>query len=502
MNDLYRQFPLAHRYQQIKAKHALKTNIIIRDKTPEHGLPGISEKFIQYLWSEQMPEGIPYQTVDGRRIEVIFPGYWNLQGGPDFTVARLRIGDELETGDIELHLYSSDWYEHKHHLDANYNNVILHISFWKDNDDVIRSHNKQNKPQLILSSFLKEKWEEIDKLIELDPMPPAGSRFGGVGKCYHLCRTTNSKKIRTFLENAAHARMVNKIEKFGNQLDRLSSDYDELLYYGLMVALGYKNNQTAFRQLAGTAPLRDLRKLCGLSSDRDHPLLLQAYLFRQAGFLSKSDRYQAAEYFTILNKLKLPPSPLPDPPRWNLAGVRPANSPHRRLAGISYFLAKYLNSDKSIVNGLIGIFHPKTAPERLAEELKRMFYIPPLGYWATRSSFTATPFRKPVALIGAARVNEIVTNVIIPLLSLYAHHNKDKTLFDSVLAFYNRLPPLSENYITNFMKYRMFRTDSVRYDKIISNAVTQQGLFQIYNDFCKKGYDGCEACGFINELSG
>src|ERR1700733_3251385 len=68
----------------------------------------ITERHLQVMWLEQKyfrglatPEGFP--------IEVISPGIWNSEAGPDFLKAHLRIGPDEVKGDVELHLSDEGW---------------------------------------------------------------------------------------------------------------------------------------------------------------------------------------------------------------------------------------------------------------------------------------------------------------------------------------------------------------------------------------------------------
>ena len=40
---------------------------------------------------------------------------WNLEEGPDFLRAAVRVGDEVVRGDVEVHVNSSGWSGHGHH---------------------------------------------------------------------------------------------------------------------------------------------------------------------------------------------------------------------------------------------------------------------------------------------------------------------------------------------------------------------------------------------------
>ena len=77
----------------------------------------MTEDFLQYIWQHRLylPEG--NCTVEGDPVEPLQPGQANTHAGPDFTDARVRIGDTLWAGCVEIHLRSSDWERHGHHTD-------------------------------------------------------------------------------------------------------------------------------------------------------------------------------------------------------------------------------------------------------------------------------------------------------------------------------------------------------------------------------------------------
>ena len=85
------------------------------------------ELLLHFTWQQRLLPLGPLQTTDGRNVEVIDPGLHNTNAGPDFFNAKVRIGETLWVGNIEVHERSSDWYAHRHGDSADYNNVILHI---------------------------------------------------------------------------------------------------------------------------------------------------------------------------------------------------------------------------------------------------------------------------------------------------------------------------------------------------------------------------------------
>ena len=71
------------------------------------------------------------KSVDLKSVEIIFPGFYNTNSGPDFLNAKIKIEQILWVGNLEIHVKSSDWYVHQHEKDSNYDAVILHV-VWED----------------------------------------------------------------------------------------------------------------------------------------------------------------------------------------------------------------------------------------------------------------------------------------------------------------------------------------------------------------------------------
>ena len=89
----------------------------------------LSEAHVQRLWEIQ-PFGRLISEC-GRSVDVLFPGLRSALG-PDFRAARIRIGEEILVGDVEIHLTPSGWREHGHEGDGAYEGVILHVVLDRD----------------------------------------------------------------------------------------------------------------------------------------------------------------------------------------------------------------------------------------------------------------------------------------------------------------------------------------------------------------------------------
>ena len=114
-----------------------------------------SERFLQVLWNERRFCG-ELVTLDGRKVEVVAPGTWNVESGPDFRDAALRLDGVLLYGDIEVHRDPFDWYRHGHDRDPAYDKVILHV-VWQTPTRQIADM----PPCLVISGLLDGPWQRL-----------------------------------------------------------------------------------------------------------------------------------------------------------------------------------------------------------------------------------------------------------------------------------------------------------------------------------------------------
>src|SRR5690606_4400081 len=87
----------------------------------------ISEKMLHFIWKYGLFHKMGIKTVSGSKVIVKKIGQHNFNEGPDFENALIII-DEVElVGNVEIHVYSSEWNHHRHQYNQRYNSVILHV---------------------------------------------------------------------------------------------------------------------------------------------------------------------------------------------------------------------------------------------------------------------------------------------------------------------------------------------------------------------------------------
>ena len=116
------------------------------------------ERLLQFIWQFQYFNKGELKTTSGEELQIIYPGAYNTNQGPDFTDAKIKIGNTTWAGNVELHIKASDWNRHNHQLDKNYNNVVLHVVWENDfpnyNIPVLNLENR-------IAGSLLQRYEEL-----------------------------------------------------------------------------------------------------------------------------------------------------------------------------------------------------------------------------------------------------------------------------------------------------------------------------------------------------
>jgi hypothetical protein len=92
----------------------------------------LTESFLHYVWQLQYFRKDDLKTSSGDPVQVCHPGNRNSDAGPDFSNARVKIGELEWRGSVEIHIKASGWNDHKHSADEAYENVILHVVWEND----------------------------------------------------------------------------------------------------------------------------------------------------------------------------------------------------------------------------------------------------------------------------------------------------------------------------------------------------------------------------------
>ena len=450
---------------------------LLRDAESNYIPLPIHERLVQCIWYDQRLRLEALRTVDDQRVEVIFPGWWNLEAGPDFRNATLKIGDEPERqGDIEIHLRAEDWAHHGHDHDPRYDNVILHVVLWEATGGKLsRTRHGDEIPQLVLHPHLAAPLEQLFDEIDSDAYPHNVGNHAG--QCADALLALPAETVAALFNAAGDERFAGKTRRFARWIHRVGAE--QAFYEGWMEALGYKANKTAFRALAQRVPLTTLAE-----SRVGAALLFGAGNLLPTVAAKGSDVYARrlwAQWWKLRPEFfdKILPAEA-----WRLAGIRPANHPHRRLGAAAALLRRHENFAAKAIAAVESHGDPAKLFLQVRDE-----------YWSRHFTLGGKAQAQPAELIGAARAQEIVANIVLPFVAAYAASRQDDRLQAQAKARYDALRPSGDNSLARLATHQLFGTTRVM-RRYVQTTRQQQGLLQILQDFCFNDKSVCRQCRF------
>ena len=454
-------------------------------------LKNIDEHFVQSVWNEQRFLDFDLKSTDRRSIQVLKPGFWNSDAGPDFVHTELLIDGDLHVGDVEIHIRSSSWYNHDHHLDPRYNRVILHVVFL--NDDInLRTRLQSGKriPTLELMDRLDAPIGDLfDERAVTQRLSPGDCRVTG--------NTLKIECVQSVFDELGQERLLEKADAMRNLLLRI--DFEQLLYEGIMEALGYAKNRKPFRELAQRVLLSEL---LGKSDES-----IQAILFGVAGLLPSQSQQEIEwdeadrRFIERLESIWESAEQYKKPTRmtaeqWHFAKMRPANYPSRRIPAIAQIIS---HCQDTLMMGFLPVIESAaTANQRALASIRRRLQErltpAPSGYWENHSHFGKGIPQRGAALIGTARASDIIVNILLPITLLWAEHSQSPKLSEAVQRLYDSYPKLQENNTTQRIEAQIFNQEQPI--KLISpSAKKQQGAIYLHRNFCSSQL--CDLCPII-----
>jgi hypothetical protein len=445
-----------------------------------------TEMEVQALWFEQLYQPA-LATDDGRTVEIVQPGFWNHGGGPDFTRAVVRFSEvtaagpaavsrssapnEITIGNVEVHLRPADWNAHGHHADPAYNETILHVVWEAGGGKSFfpATASFRRVPQVVLGSQLVAPWPELQPLcasLLRGPLPGAAP-----GRCSPELARLPADQIAGILRAAGLFRLRQKARRWFWRR-RLTSPA-QALHEALAEALGFHANQVPMRLVAQRLPWTLLRDL--------EPEERLAHLFGLAGFLpnesvsrlSSEPRGWLRELWEIWWKARGPLDyALLPRSQWRLAGQRPLNRPERRLAALAQIVPR--------VPELLAALKVRDA-DRFGATLLAIRD----PFWEKHATLTGAPLRTPCRLLGEERVRDILINVFWPMVSLEEPDAAQLALGRINAAANGAARVASQRLLISALTPKQTR-----------EALVQQGLLQIFRDYCQTDCSQCRDCTF------
>lgn len=419
--------------------------------------PLLAEELFQHIWQFRLFSRSGLTTLEGEPVSVDHPGQWNRHAGPDFTAARIRIGNTLWVGNVELHLKTSDWFRHGHQHDPLYRSVILHIVFEHDMNEGTTNGIPILELQPAVPKLLLQRYESLRQSAAF---VPCSGQANDVSPLIWACW-----KDRLLVE-----RLELKADMLKGWLLQTQYDWEEVCFRALARAAGMPVNGDAFLCLAQSLPYRVLAR-------GQHDLFyLEALLFGQAGMLedTATDAYMLGlqrEYHYQRHKHRFTPLATG---HWKWLRMRPASFPCMKIA----FLAALMHKVPRLFSRILEATD--------AGSLERLLQVRPSDYWLTHYRFGKAVDR--AQLPGTRAVHNMLINTILPLLYLYGREKGDDRCQEKAIAFMRQLPA-EENHVLRGWNAMNINADS---------ACDSQALLQLKQYYCDEKH--CLKCAIGAKL--
>ncbi|MBL7114930.1 MAG: DUF2851 family protein [Kiritimatiellae bacterium] len=457
----------------------------VEERSSRYGVFPYSERHLQCLWADKhwRPD---LQTSVAEDVTVLSPGRWNLEAGPDFLDAVLLAGPDKRriVGDVEIHIRPEDWEHHGHSNDPRYSRVIAHVTYFPG---TIKTDTLPGGAmQIALRDPLRSDPEFSFENIDVTAYPYEVTRTELRACAQALNQADDPDAQATILMAAGEERLRIKSQRFQHIMAEQGEE--QTLYMETMAALGYKHNRFPFRLLAMRVPVSQLQQM---TCDADSAYALLAGV---SGLLpEKLDSHWGADARAFVRRIwdtwwkqrNAWEHAIMDQTLWQSASIRPQNHPRRRLAA-----AAGLFGAKPDVFTRLTTLDTGDARNwfRQAKEILTEINAP--AFWQHHLGLAGKRNATPVSVLGPSRAAAIVSNVFVPFLA--ATGKPIQHLLD-------HLPSQGGNAITRQTATILFGRD--HNPALYRNGLREQGLIQIFHDFCIHLGATCEECPFPSSIS-
>ena len=366
----------------------------------------MKEDFLHHIWKYKLFNHHELLTDEGESIEILHPGHHNMDSGPDFFNAKIKINEILWAGNVEIHINSSDWKNHGHQADKAYENVILHVIYEGDFEAI--THGKKIPVLRLKGKIPDELKARYAALLNNPEKIP----------CARQIREIEDFYFDTWLERMAVERLKSKTDRIQLIYQNNEKQSDQTFYELLARNFGFNINAEPMQMLANRTPVKLLAK------HKQSLFQTEAILLGQAGFLDTDfeDEYPRklkAEYeflkhksaFTSLHKSV-----------WKFSKTRPNNFPTIRIAQLAAFLCK----SSFLISKII--------ESKSVGEIKSHLLAEPHSYWDTHF-YPDKPSRKTSKKLSSDAVNNIIINTVSTFLFFVGEQKNNEELKEKAIDF-------------------------------------------------------------------
>ena len=418
------------------------------------------EDFLHYLWKYKKFDISNLKTILGDELTIVSVGQHNVNSGPDFFNAQIKIGVQLWAGNVEIHVKSSDWFLHNHQQDKAYDNIILHV-VWEHDTDVFRKDNTSIATLVLKDLVNKVVFKNYEKLF---------LKSNKWINCEHDFKATDDFILGNWLERLYFERLERKSKTIEALLVASKNDWEAVLFKMLAKNFGLIVNGESFFSLAQSLDFSVVRK----TQAKQH--VLESLFFGQAGLLESDveNGYYISlvkEYAFLVQKFSLKNTQvLP----MQFFRLRPPNFPTIRLSQ----LASLYNQQQNLFSKIIE-----------TEDLNAfydLFKVSASEFWNTHYTFQKES-KVSKKRLTKSFIDLLLINTILPIKFCYAKHHGIE-VDASILKIANAIASEKNSIIDTFNNLK----------EVSKSSLESQALIQLKTEYCDK--NKCLQCAVGNAL--
>lgn len=407
----------------------------------------MQERLLQFIWREKYFNLNGLCTESGENLVIIDAGTYNTAQGPDFLNARIVLNGTHWAGNIEIHVKSSHWYQHRHQTDSNYQNVVLHV-VWQ-NDDLSLS---RIIPTLVLQDRVPALMlDRYQQLMEQQRALP----------CSEMLEKIPGWLWQDWGMQLLHQRLERKAALVQERMEQAGRNWEACSWWWMARHFGGPVNADFFEQVARSIPLNVILR------HRNQVIQIEAMLLGQANLLGEinADPYVQLlqrEYLFLQNKYRF----IPVHGKAQRLRMRPAGFPAIRLAQLAMFLHRW------------GAINARLLSCQEGRDLDYLLDITANDFWHYHFTLEeATPYQPKH--LGKEMCHHLIINAISPILYAMGKHLQQPELQQRVKNWLEGLPAEKNSLIQLW----------IREGIPVDSAATSQAVTEL-----KKYYCSCRRC--------
>jgi len=417
----------------------------------------MQEDFLHHIWKYQkFKNSEDLKTNQAESLQILSVGRHNKnQSGPDFFNAKVKIGQQVWAGNVEIHIKSSDWYAHKHENDPAYDNVILHV-VWEDDVEIYRA-NQTIIPSLSLKHLIDESvYERYNNLLSIKSRQI---------NCENRFKNFDDFVLNNWLERLYIERLEEKSKLILDLLDQSRNNWEDVLFKMLCKNFGLNKNGQAFLKTAQSIDYKIIIKHHSSVEDLEALFLGQSNLLdidtEETYVIDLKERYNYLKH-----KYQLKPS-IEKPQFFRL---RPDNFPTLRMAELASVYHKYPQLFQKII---------KT---KTKADIYEIFSTNLNEFWDTHYSLTKTSKAKTKRLNNSF-IDLLIINTIVPIQ--FCYYKQMNTSYNTEDLF-ELMQSIKAEQNTKVNVFENLRPGTNK------NALNSQALLKLKTNYCDKNY--CLKC--------